>query len=218
MKLLNSYKEIDIEEYNLSYELQYAKYIMELFSYELTFVIDESSKLSIYRESGKKKEKITDDAFIYYIQVYIDGLIQEYVMKLNGKVIDLQIKKDVFLNTSEIETLESGVLKRIKEVPEKYKDDKDLNERYQFYLKHILTYIKTRGKDEESASILRKVYGSSYTDIRLEELEKDEQKYKSKLSSFSFLVEILENLMIVKNIRTLLDNMRIYLINTNTFN
>ena len=31
MKLLNSYKEIDIEEYNLSYELQYAKYIMELF-------------------------------------------------------------------------------------------------------------------------------------------------------------------------------------------
>ena len=216
MRLINAFTEIDIEEYNLSYELQYAKFIMELFSYEIDFIVnkEENSMVDIYivKGGGKWKKKISPESFAYYIHVHIDKVIQDYVMKLNGKIKDVQIKEDVFLNTSKLWENNSTHT-----VPEKYKEDEQLYERYNFYLKILLTYIKTKGKDSNSSGMIQKLYGTPYTNIKVEGLELKVKKYQDKLSSCTYLAEILESLMLVENIWKLLKNMNIFLKNVNTF-
>ena len=65
--------------------------------------------------------------------------------------------------------------------------------------------------------MIQKLYGTSYTDNKVEDLELKVKKYQDKLSSCTYMVEILESLMLVENIWKLLKNMNIFLKNVDTF-
>ncbi len=203
MEYIHSLRAIDTDKFNLTQEVQFSQFIMELLSFRFVFELIQSGKDHEFNISMKTKEgrlkNIGHDNFIYYIQVIIDRELTNYVLEINGKIIDTQIKKCLFLNsTSQV-------------VPDKYKDNEDLFERYKFYQKHLHSYLLVTDDGSKEAKMIRKIYGCKYPDITEEKLDSIIQEYQEIISKCDFLIEIFESLVLVQNIRTLLNNMKIYL-------
>ena len=203
MEYIQVLREINMDQFNLTQEVQFSQFIMEFLAFRFVFELihlgkDHEVNISIKTKEGKLK-KISHDNFIYYIQVIIDRELTNYVLEMNGKIIDTKIKRCSFLNgTSRV-------------VPDKYKDNEELFERYKFYQKHLHSYLLVNDEGSKEAKIIRKIYGCKYSDITEEKLDSTIHEYQEIISKCDFLIEIFESLLLVQNIRTLLNNMEIYL-------
>ena len=210
MKLLDSLNSINVDEYNLTQELQFSKFIMELFSYTFTFklTVNPQPNAGNFNKSvaiSRKSVPVTKEEFIYYIQVVVDRMINEKVLRLNGKIIDEEIKRAVYLNTK----------KDFKTpVPKEYTEDIDKQERYNYYHKIVVSYLRAHEAGIgglKNSSHLEKIYGCKYGEINEDNFNDNIESYKNDLIQCNFLIDLFDNLVLVQNMYTLLNNMAIYL-------
>ena len=213
MKLLDSLNSINVDEYNLTQELQFSKFIMELFSYTFTFKLtvnpqpnagNFNKSVAILRK-GKSPTPVSKEEFIYYIQVVVDRMINEKVLRLNGKVIDEEIKRAVYLNTKKDYKMS---------VPKEYIEDVDKQERYNYYHRIVVSYLRAHEAGIgglKNSSHLENIYGCKYGEINEDNFNDNIESYKNDLVQYNFLIDLFDNLVLVQNMYTLLNNMAIYL-------
>ena len=213
MEIIKSFCTLRLGEYNLIYELQYAKFIIDLFSDRLKFSVlkkkggDPVLKIENVEEGLTGKKELTHNDFIYYIHVLIDKELNNYSLEVNGRIHDNQIKQNIYILSKENS---NGINKSC--IPDKYNGDNILLERYIFYLKIMNSFLTT--KSVKDGKKINKIYGVPYEQISINNLKKEENEYKENLSKCSHLTEILESLVLVNNIKTLINNILIYLLSS----